>query len=159
MPSSDVTSAIRSPRPKSRKISSSRALICVKGLALTAAPAKVVASANLGETKRSRAATFRIALARIRGSSLFEHTPECPSRPAHHERRIVAHAEDDDPGRRIILADTPRQLESGEVGKPYVHDRDVGMLLQVRPVARLRVGSLQDLDGGVRRTRPGSRSR
>lgn len=28
---------------------------------------------------------------------------------------------------------------------------DVGMLLQVRPVARLRIGSLQDLNGRVRR--------
>ena len=54
-------------------------------------------------------------------------------------------------GGRIVLTDTPRQLESGEVGKPYVHDRDIGMVLQVRLVARLRVGSLEDLDGGVRR--------
>jgi hypothetical protein len=107
-----------------------------------------VASANLGETKRSPAATFRIAFQDTRIVALRDITLNGHLDRAHYERGIFLTL------RMTILAagsDTPCQLEAGEVGKPYVHNRDVGMLLQIRPVARLRIGNLQNLDGRVRR--------
>jgi len=70
---------------------------------------------------------------------------------ARHERRILTFAEQDDLGGRISLADSPGQLEAGKVGEPHINHRDVGTLLQIRTVALLCTGSLQDLDGRVRR--------
>ncbi|MGY4427924.1 hypothetical protein ACVWWO_000401 [Bradyrhizobium sp. F1.13.1] len=68
---------------------------------------------------------------------------------AHHERRILGYAKNDDPGVRIVISDPACQLEPCEVGKPQIQHRDVGMVLQVRAVAGLRIGSFQYVDGSV----------
>jgi hypothetical protein len=77
---------------------------------------------------------------------------------ANHKRWIIIHAEHDDFGVRIFLADAPHQLEAGNVGKLDIDDRDVRLPRNVGPVTRLGIRGHMDLHSAVRgEQRPAAR--
>ena len=85
---------------------------------MIAAPENVTASASCGEMKFSPAATFLTAFSEEpRIVALGDIALRAHLDRAHHEGRIVVHAEHDDFGVRIVLADPPHQLEAGDVGQ------------------------------------------
>ena len=143
-------STILSPRPSSRKISSSRARHLRSRIGLDRCRRKcygfgqmrrdeIFARGDLPHRLHQQAGV--VALGNISLRAQFD--------SANHECRIVIHAEHDDLRIRIVLSDPPHQFETGEIRQVDVDDRDIGTFVEKGAMAGFCVARFVDLDRAV----------